>query len=69
MCEPDEYAKLVEEIKTSGIVGDNWKGIFKQKRTFTGKALVTYLVTKTEIGNKLLRVQVVAFVQSFHLLL
>ena len=51
VCEPDEYAKLVQEIKESGIIGDNRKGLFKQKRTFTGKSLIDYLMKKQGVGK------------------
>ena len=51
MCEPDEHAKIVQEIRVSGIIGDNWKGIFKQRNTFTGKSLVTLLMNILQKGN------------------
>ncbi|KAF6028836.1 hypothetical protein EB796_012821 [Bugula neritina] len=43
-CEPDEFARLVTEIKSSGIIADHRSGIFKQKRTFTGRDFVAYVM-------------------------
>lgn len=50
-CEPDEYAKLVEAFKSAGIIGDNRKGLFNQKRTFTGNSFVNFLVTNHSTGR------------------
>lgn len=43
VCEPDEHARLVEEFKAAGVIGDNRKGVFKHKNTFTGESFVTFL--------------------------
>lgn len=45
LCEPDEYAALVQELKTTSLIGDHRKGIFNQKRTFTGKDFVAWVTS------------------------
>jgi len=49
-CEPDEFARLVTEIKSSGIIADHRSGIFKQKRTFTGRDFVAYVMKAKNMG-------------------
>lgn len=52
VCEPDEYATLVQELKTADIIGDHRKGIFNQKRTFTGKDFVRWLVSAKDYDEQ-----------------
>ena len=51
-CELDEYAKLKEELKASGIIKDHgW--LFKtQKNSFTGKDAVDWLVSSKQLTRE-----------------
>ena len=49
ICEPDEYARLVMELKASGIIKDQGGGLLSRdkKNSFKGKDFVNW-VTKTK---------------------
>ncbi|KAJ8305746.1 hypothetical protein KUTeg_016291 [Tegillarca granosa] len=44
ICEPDEYARLVKELRQSGIIKDHRSGILSKKNTFKGKDFVDWVV-------------------------
>lgn len=50
VCEPDEYAALVVELRKSGIIKDHRKGFQLHKNSFTGKDFVDWLVKLKETG-------------------
>lgn len=43
-CEPDEYAKLVQDLKTSGLIKDHSKIFSNYKRSFVGREFVDWVV-------------------------
>ncbi|XP_013421475.1 uncharacterized protein LOC106181590 [Lingula anatina] len=51
-CEPDEYAKLVKEIKSSDIIQNHRAGLFTvHKNSFSGNDLVDWIVKAKAIGG------------------
>ncbi|XP_074642109.1 uncharacterized protein LOC141899601 [Tubulanus polymorphus] len=63
ICEPDEYARLVTELKQSGLIQDNRSGILTvHKNSFSGKKFVDWVVntknvervTAIEMGQQLI---------------
>ncbi|XP_041933022.1 uncharacterized protein zgc:152951 isoform X1 [Alosa alosa] len=46
MCERDAFADLVEEFKSSGVIGSHRKGLRVCKNSFTGTELVDWLQTE-----------------------
>ena len=42
VCEPDEYALLVQDVKKSGIIKNNRRGLSSYKNTFSGADFVTW---------------------------
>lgn len=42
VCEPDEYARLVAEVKESGIVKQHRRGLTSYKHSFTGADFVQW---------------------------
>ena len=51
VCEPDEYAQLVEELKRSGIIKDHRSGLTTYKSSFSGKDFVTWAVKTKGFGK------------------
>ena len=51
VCEPDEYAQLVQELKTSGIIKDHRSGFSVHKNSFTGKDFVNWVVKSKGLGR------------------
>ncbi|XP_033738252.1 LOW QUALITY PROTEIN: uncharacterized protein LOC117325864 [Pecten maximus] len=43
-CEPDEYAKLVQDLKASGLIKDHSKILTTYKRSFVGREFVDWVV-------------------------
>ncbi|XP_060077398.1 uncharacterized protein LOC132556952 [Ylistrum balloti] len=62
VCEPDEYAKLVEDLKTSGLIKDHSRILTTYKRSFVGREFVDWVVktkglersTAVEMGQNLI---------------
>ena len=51
-CELDEYAQLVKDFKSSGLIKDHRKGlIHNYKNSFVGKEAVDWLVSSKKIGK------------------
>ena len=50
VCEPDEYALLVEELKKSGIIKDHRSGFWTQKSSFSGKDFVEWVMKTKTLG-------------------
>lgn len=50
-CEPDEYVKLVTDLKESGIIKDHRQGLTVHKNSFMGKDFVEWLVKAKGIGK------------------
>ena len=53
VCEPDEYARLVEDVKKSGIIKNNRRGLKSYKNTFSGTDFVTWYSNTTGKGKTL----------------
>ena len=51
VCEPDEYARLVEDVKKSGIIRNNRRGLKSYKNTFSGNDFVTWYSNTTGKGK------------------
>ncbi|XP_071117898.1 uncharacterized protein [Haliotis cracherodii] len=43
-CEPDEYARLVQELRQSGLIADHRQGLTVHKKSFMGKEFVDWVV-------------------------
>ena len=50
-CELDEYAKLVKDLKESGIVKDHRQGLRSHKNSFVGREAVDWLVKAKNVGK------------------
>ena len=50
-CELDEYAQLVKDFKTSGIIKDHRKGLHNYKNSFVGREAVDWLVSSKKVGK------------------
>ncbi len=50
VCEPDEYARLVRDVKRSGIVRAHRRGLTSYKAAFTGRDFVTWYTEATGKG-------------------
>lgn len=50
-CEPDEYAKLVEEMRSCGIVKNHSKIFSTVKNAFTGKDFVEWVIKTKKLGE------------------
>ncbi|XP_021375341.1 uncharacterized protein LOC110464448 [Mizuhopecten yessoensis] len=48
-CEPDEYAKLVQDLKASGLIKDHSKILTTYKRSFVGREFVDWVVKTKEL--------------------
>ncbi|KAL5016161.1 hypothetical protein ScPMuIL_005750 [Solemya velum] len=44
ICEPDEYAELVEELRKSGLIKDHWRGFRVHRKSFSGKEFIDWVV-------------------------
>ncbi|KAK6188137.1 hypothetical protein SNE40_004387 [Patella caerulea] len=44
ICDPDEYAKIVQDLKESGLIKDHRQGIKTHKNSFCGKEFVDWVV-------------------------
>ena len=53
VCEPDEYARLVDELKTSGIIKDHRSGLKTHKKSFTGKDFVDWVGKTKGLGKEI----------------
>ncbi|XP_041933054.1 uncharacterized protein zgc:152951 isoform X2 [Alosa alosa] len=53
MCERDAFADLVEEFKSSGVIGSHRKGLRVCKNSFTGTELVDWLQTEKGMASEL----------------
>ncbi|XP_076119717.1 uncharacterized protein LOC143100429 isoform X2 [Alosa pseudoharengus] len=53
MCERDAFADLVEEFKSSGVIGSHRKGLRVCKNSFTGTELVDWLHTEKGMASEL----------------
>ncbi|XP_062390649.1 uncharacterized protein zgc:152951 isoform X3 [Sardina pilchardus] len=53
MCERDAFADLVEEFKSSGVIGSHRKGLRVCKNSFTGTQLVDWLQTEKGMASEL----------------
>lgn len=53
VCEPDEFAQLIQQLQSTDLIGDHRKGIFMQKNTFRGSDFVKWLVSSKAIGKLL----------------
>lgn len=54
LCEPDEYALLVENLKKSGIIKDNRSGLRSIKNSFSGKQFVDWVVEHKNLSMLLI---------------
>ena len=50
-CEPDEYALLVAQLKDSGIIKDQRRGLRSHKAVFTGRDFVDWVVSTKQLGE------------------
>ena len=51
MCERDAFADLVEEFKSSGVIGCHRKGLKMCRNSFTGLQLVDWLHSEKGMGK------------------
>lgn len=68
-CELDEYAKLVQELKSTGIIKDHSSLLKSQKKTFKGKEAVDWLSNTKELRKlaNLLRFSYYSVILGFKL--
>lgn len=50
-CEPDEYAALVKELRSSGIIKDHRVFLVSHKNSFSGKEFVDWVVKTKELDR------------------
>lgn len=50
VCEPDEYARFVVELKQSGLIKDHRSGLRLHKRSFMGKDFVNWVIKTKGLG-------------------
>lgn len=50
VCEPDEYAKLVKEMKKAGLIKDHRVGLSSVKKSFKGQEFVDWLTGTKRLG-------------------
>ncbi|XP_014667662.1 PREDICTED: uncharacterized protein LOC106809184 [Priapulus caudatus] len=51
VCEPDQYAALVADLRSSGIISDHRKGLSMYKHSFTGKNFIDWVVKTREVDR------------------
>lgn len=51
VCEIDEYAELVAELKASGIIQNHRQGLKTLKNTFRGNDFVNWIVSTKQLGK------------------
>ena len=51
ICELDEYAQLVTDLRESGIVKDHRQGLHSYKSSFVGREAVDWLVKTKDVGK------------------
>ena len=51
MCEPDEYARLVQDLKASGLIKDHKQGLRVHKQSFKGSDFVDWVVNTKKLGK------------------
>lgn len=52
VCEPDEYALLVKDLKASGLIKDHRKGVKVHKNSFSGREFVQWVIKTKQLGIK-----------------
>ncbi|ESP05372.1 hypothetical protein LOTGIDRAFT_227994 [Lottia gigantea] len=52
VCEPDEYAILVHDLKDSGLIKDHRKGLKTYKNSFSGKDFVDWVVKTKQLERE-----------------
>lgn len=50
ICEPDEYALLVKDLKQSGLIKDHRSGLRTYKNSFIGKDFVKWVMQTKGLG-------------------
>jgi hypothetical protein len=56
VCEPDEYAEFVKELRNSGIIKDHRSLLRSYKNSFSGKEFVDWVVKTKEVGKAIISV-------------
>ena len=51
VCELDEYAAVVRDMKNAKLIGDNRIGILNYKNSFKGEQLIKWLVKEKGLGK------------------
>lgn len=51
MCERDELADLVEELKHGGVAGSHWRSLTLYKKSFSGEQLLDWLQKEKGMGK------------------
>ncbi|KAK2164124.1 hypothetical protein LSH36_68g04032 [Paralvinella palmiformis] len=51
-CEPNEYAILTQDLKSSGLIRDHHRGLSVYKRSFTGKEFVDWIVKNKQLDRE-----------------
>lgn len=51
MCERDELADLVEDLKHGSVIGSRWKSLTLYKKSFSGEQLLDWLQAKKGMGK------------------
>lgn len=51
MCERDELADLVEDLKHGSVIGSHWRSLTLYKKSFSGEQLLGWLQTEKGLGK------------------
>lgn len=51
MCERDEYADLVQDLKHASVIGSHRRGLTVYKKSFSGEQLVDWLQKEKGMGK------------------
>lgn len=51
MCERDELADLVEDLKHGSVIGSHWRSLALYKKSFSGEQLLGWLQKEKGLGK------------------
>lgn len=51
MCERDELADVVEDLKHGSVIGSHWRSLTLYKKSFSGEQLLDWLQKKKGMGK------------------
>lgn len=51
MCERDELADVIEDLKHGSVIGSHWRSLTLYKKSFSGEQLLDWLQEKKGMGK------------------